>query len=200
MTAVLLRMAEKTRIPLTPARPDDFGAMLVRVASTRDRAAFAVVFDHFAPRVKSFMMRKGANAELAEDLVQETMIAVWSKAALFVPERGSASTWIFTIARNLRIDRLRRESSVYFTDLENFDAPSDEAPDDEVLNRSQEDAHVARALAQIPPEQRELLILSYVEDVPQSMIAERLKLPLGTVKSRMRLAYRRMRKLLEAVN
>lgn len=200
MTAVLLRMAEKTRIPLTPARPDDFGAMLVRVASTRDRAAFAVVFDHFAPRVKSFMMRKGANAELAEDLVQETMIAVWSKAALFVPERGSASTWIFTIARNLRIDRLRRESSVYFTDLENFDAPSDEAPDDEALNRSQEDAHVARALAQIPPEQRELLILSYVEDVPQSMIAERLKLPLGTVKSRMRLAYRRMRKLLEAVN
>jgi RNA polymerase sigma-70 factor (ECF subfamily) len=193
-------MAEKTHIPLTPSRQDDFGAMLIRVASFRDRAAFAVVFDHFAPRVKSFMMRKGANAELAEDLVQETMIAVWSKAALFVPERGSASTWIFTIARNLRIDRLRRESSVYFTDLENFDAPSDEAPDDEVLNRSQEDAHVARALAQIPPEQRELLILSYVEDVPQSMIAERLKLPLGTVKSRMRLAYRRMRKLLEAVN
>ena len=193
-------MAEKTHIPLTPSRQDDFSAMLVRVASFRDRTAFAVVFDHFAPRVKSFMMRKGANAELAEDLVQETMIAVWSKAALFVPERGSASTWIFTIARNLRIDRLRRESSVYFTDLENFDAPSDEAPDDEVLNRSQEDAHVARALAQIPPEQRELLILSYVEDVPQSMIAERLKLPLGTVKSRMRLAYRRMRKLLEAVN
>jgi len=193
-------MAEKTHIPLTPSRQDDFGAMLIRVASFRDRTAFAVVFDHFAPRVKSFMMRKGANAELAEDLVQETMIAVWSKAALFVPERGSASTWIFTIARNLRIDRLRRESSVYFTDLENFDAPSDEAPDDEVLNRSQEDAHVARALAQIPPEQRELLILSYVEDVPQSMIAERLKLPLGTVKSRMRLAYRRMRKLLEAVN
>jgi len=198
--AVLLRMAEKTHIPFSPAKQDDFAALLFRVAETRDRAAFATIFDHFAPRVKSFMMRKGASAELAEDLVQDAMIAVWTKASLYAPERGSASTWIFTIARNLRIDRLRRESSVYFTDLENFDAPSDEAPGDEALNRSQEDAHVARAMAQIPPEQRELLILSYVEDVPQSMIAERLKLPLGTVKSRMRLAYRRMRKLLEVVN
>lgn len=200
MIAALLRMAEKTHIPLPSAKQEDFAALLCRVASDRDRAAFAVIFDHFAPRVKSFMMRKGASAELAEDLVQETMIAVWSKAALYVPERGAASTWVFTIARNLRIDRLRRESSAYFTDLEDFDAPSEDVPGDEALNRSQEDSQVAKALAQIPPEQRELLILSYVEDVPQSMIAERLKLPLGTVKSRMRLAYRRMRKLLEVVN
>jgi RNA polymerase sigma-70 factor (ECF subfamily) len=189
MIAVLLRMAEKTHIPLPSAKQDDFSALLFRVAHARDRAAFATIFDHFAPRVKSFMMRKGASAELAEDLVQETMIAVWSKAALYVPERGAASTWVFTIARNLRIDRLRRESSAHFTDLEDFDAPSDDVPGDEALNRSQEDSQVAQALAQIPPEQRELLILS-----------ERLNLPLGTVKSRMRLAYRRMRKLLEAVN
>jgi RNA polymerase sigma-70 factor (ECF subfamily) len=198
--AVLLRMAEKTHIPLPSLRQDEFAALLFRVASERDRAAFAMIFDHFAPRVKSFMMRKGASAEVAEDLVQETMIAVWSKAALYVPERGAASTWVFTIARNLRIDRLRRESAAHFTDLEDFDAPSDDIPGDEAMNRSQEDSHVARALAQIPPEQRELLILSYVDDVPQSMIAERLNLPLGTVKSRMRLAYRRMRKLLEVVN
>lgn len=200
MIAVLLRMAEKTHIPLPSTQQIDFAALLFRVARERDRAAFAEIFDHFAPRVKSFMMRKGASAELAEDLVQETMIAVWSKAALYVPERGAASTWVFTIARNLRIDRLRRESAAHFTDLEDFDAPSDDVPGDEAMNRSQEDSHVARALAQIPPEQRELLILSYVDDVPQSMIAERLNLPLGTVKSRMRLAYRRLRKLLEAVN
>jgi RNA polymerase sigma-70 factor, ECF subfamily len=200
MIAVLLRMAEKSHIPLPSPRQDNFAALLFRVASERDRAAFAEIFDHFAPRVKSFMMRKGASAELAEDLVQETMIAVWSKAALYVPERGAASTWVFTIARNLRIDRLRRESAAHFSDLEDFDAPSDDVPGDEAMNRSQEDSHVAKALAQIPPEQRELLILSYVDDVPQSMIAERLNLPLGTVKSRMRLAYRRMRKLLEAVN
>jgi RNA polymerase sigma-70 factor (ECF subfamily) len=199
MIAVSLRMTEKTHIPLSSSRQDDFAALLFRVASARDRAAFAVIFDHFAPRVKSFMMRKGVSAELAEDLVQETMIAVWSKAALFAPEKGAASTWVFTIARNLRIDRLRRESAAHFTDLEDFDAPSDDMPGDEAMNRSQEDSQVAKALAQIPPEQRELLILSYVDDVPQSMIAERLNLPLGTVKSRMRLAYRRMRKLLEAV-
>jgi RNA polymerase sigma-70 factor, ECF subfamily len=200
MIAVLLPMAEKTQSPLSYAKQDNFATLLFRVAETRDRAAFAQIFDHFAPRVKSFMMRKGATAELAEDLVQDAMIAVWTKASLYSAERGSASTWIFTIARNLRIDRLRRESSAHFTDLENFDVPSDEAPGDEALNRTQEDSHVAHALAQIPPEQRELLILSYVEDVPQSMIAERLNLPLGTVKSRMRLAYRRMRKLLEPVN
>src|SRR6188474_2833194 len=98
MIAVLLRMAEKTHIPLTPAKQNDFAALLLRVGEARDRAAFASVFDHFAPRVKSFMMRKGASPELAEDLVQETMIAVWSKAALYSPERGAASTWVFTIA------------------------------------------------------------------------------------------------------
>lgn len=192
-------MAEKKRIPATPFRQPEFADLLFRIGKTRDRAAFAEVFDYFAPRLKSFMMRKGATAELAEDLVQETMIAVWSKAALYSPERGAASTWVFTIARNLRIDRLRRESSAHFTDLEGFDPPSEDMAGDAALNRSQEDAHVARALAQIPAEQRELLILSYVDGVPQSMIAERLKLPLGTVKSRMRLAYQRMRKLLEVV-
>jgi|JI10StandDraft_1071094.scaffolds.fasta_scaffold31204_5 RNA polymerase sigma-70 factor, ECF subfamily len=174
-------------------------ALLARVAASKDRIAFAELFDHFAPRVKSFMMRKGASAEQAEDLVQETMIAVWSKAALYVQERGSVSTWIFTIARNLRIDRLRRERSNQYTDIDDYDAISDEPGQDEALHRLQEDSAVAKALAQIPPEQRELLILSYVEDLPQSEIAVRLQIPLGTVKSRMRLAYRRMKKMLESL-
>jgi RNA polymerase sigma-70 factor, ECF subfamily len=200
MLAALLHMTEKTKAPRSLAPQVDFGALLSAVASSRDRQAFAQLFDHFAPRVKSFMLRKGTSPELAEDLVQETMIAVWTKAAQYAPERGAASTWVFTIARNLRIDRLRRESSAFFVDLEGFDAPSEDSSGDENLNRTQEDGHVTQALAQIPPEQRELLILSYVEDVTQVMIAERLKLPLGTVKSRMRLAYRRLRKLLEAVN
>jgi RNA polymerase sigma-70 factor, ECF subfamily len=200
MHALMMQMAEKTNPPLPPESQVDLGGLLARVATTQDRDAFAKLFDHFAPRLKSFMQRKGTSAELAEDLVQETMIAVWTKAPQYSPERGAASTWVFTIARNLRIDRLRRESSAHFVDLEGFDAPSEDSSGDENLNRSQEDDHVARALEQIPPEQRQLLILSYVEDVTQVMIAERLKLPLGTVKSRMRLAYRRLRKLLEAVN
>jgi RNA polymerase sigma-70 factor (ECF subfamily) len=181
------------------AEPGRHAALLARVAAAKDRAAFAALFDHFAPRVKSFMMRKGASSEQAEDLVQETMIAVWSKAALYVPARGSVTTWIFTIARNLRIDRLRRERASQFTDLDDYDAPSDDPGQDEALRRLQEDGAVARALAQIPSEQRELLLLSYVEDLPQSEIAARLQIPLGTVKSRMRLAYRRLKKMLETL-
>jgi RNA polymerase sigma-70 factor, ECF subfamily len=180
-------------------RNDQYAVFLKRVAETRDRAAFSALFDHFAPRVKSFMIRKGSNPEQAEDLVQEAMIAVWNKAAMFSTDRGSVSTWIFTIARNLRIDRLRREKSQLYTDLEDFDAPDLRGDAEESLGRSQEDNHVATALAQIPEEQRQLLILSYVEDVPQSEIATRLNIPLGTVKSRMRLGYRRMRKLLETM-
>jgi RNA polymerase sigma-70 factor, ECF subfamily len=170
------------------------------IAQSQDRSAFAELFDVYGPKVKAFMMRKGATAEQAEDLVQETMISVWTKAALYVPERGGVSTWIFTIARNLRIDRLRREKSNQFTDIDDYDAESDDVAQDDALSRFQEDTHVAKALAQIPAEQRELLIMSYVEDLPQSEIAQRLKIPLGTVKSRMRLAYRRMRKLLETIS
>ena len=174
-----------------------YAALLAKVAASKDREAFASLFDHFAPRVKSFMMRKGASSEQAEDLVQETMISVWSKAQLYVQDRGSVSTWIFTIARNLRIDRLRRERTSQYTDIDDYDAPSNDVAQDDALARFQEDGAVAKALLQIPEEQRQLLILSYVEDMPQSEIAQRLNIPLGTVKSRMRLAYRRMKNMLE---
>ena len=176
------------------------GDLLRRISVSRDREAFAQLFDLFAPKVKSFMMRKGTSSEMAEDLVQETMITVWSKAALYSPERGGVATWIFTIARNLRIDRLRREKTSLYTDIDDYDAESNDAAQDDALGRLQEDSHVAKALSQIPEEQRELLILSYVDDLPQSEIAAKLQIPLGTVKSRMRLAYRRMRKLLETIS
>lgn len=184
----------------TPSKLTGDAALLQRIAASRDRAAFADLFDAYGPRVKAFIMRKGATPEQAEDLVQEAMIAVWTKAALYVPERGSVSTWIFTIARNLRIDRLRREKSNQFTDIDDYDAESSDVAQDDALSRLQEDGLVAKALAQIPAEQRELLMMSYVEDLPQSEIAARLKIPLGTVKSRMRLAYRRMRKMLEQIS
>lgn len=171
--------------------------LILSVAQNLDRAAFAQLFDQFAPRIKSFMMRKGASPEQAEDLVQETMIAVWTKAGMYDPAKGSVLTWVFTIARNLRIDRLRRESSMPLESLGEFDEPSDDLPSDEILARKQEDEKIVLALRDIPTEQKEILILSYVEDVPQSEIAKRLKLPLGTVKSRMRLAYNRLRKNLE---
>ena len=171
--------------------------LLDQVARNLDRDAFAELFDRLAPRLKSFMMRKGANTELAEDMVQDTMIAVWTKAGLYQPDKGSVVAWIFTIARNLRIDRFRRDAGVSFVDYEDFDGPSGEAAADDLLAARQEGQHVAQAMASIPEEQKQILILSFVEDVPQSEIALRLNLPLGTVKSRMRLAYGRLRKTLE---
>ncbi|MFO1122330.1 MAG: sigma-70 family RNA polymerase sigma factor [Hyphomicrobiales bacterium] len=171
--------------------------LMKRVAQNRDRAAFEALFAHFAPRLKSFMMRKNANAELAEDLVQEAMIAVWTKAGLYEPGKGSVTTWIFTIARNLRIDRIRREAPMPLVELGDYDEASDEPAGDDVLARKQEDQLVSRALDGIPDEQRQILRLSFVEDMAQSEIAARLNIPLGTVKSRMRLAYGHLRRLLE---
>ena len=174
--------------------------LIQRISKNLDREAFASLFDAFAPRVKSFMIRKGASPDLAEDLVQETMINVWTKAGMYDPAKGTVLTWVFTIARNLRIDRIRRESSRPLAELGEYDAPSDAPGSEEILARKDEARCVARALAGIPPEQREILMLSFVDDVPQSEIARRLNLPLGTVKSRMRLAYNHLRKTLEQPN
>ena len=174
-----------------------FRSLITRVAQNRDRQAFAQLFDHFAPRLKSFMMRKNASAELAEDLVQEAMIAVWTKAALYEGSKGSVTTWVFTIARNLRIDRIRRDVHMPMTELGDYDEPSEAPEGEELLGRKQEDGLVARALQAIPAEQRQILVLSFVEDMPQSEIASKLSIPLGTVKSRMRLAYGHLRRILE---
>jgi len=174
-----------------------FRNLIVRVAQQRDRQAFSQLFDHFAPRLKSFMMRKNTSAELAEDLVQEAMIAVWTKAAMYEPSKGSVTTWVFTIARNLRIDRIRRDVHMPTTELGDYDEPSEAPEGEELLGRKQEDGLVARALQSIPEEQRQILVLSFVEEIPQSEIATRLSIPLGTVKSRMRLAYGHLRRILE---
>ena len=171
--------------------------LLHRVAERRDVDAFKKLFQSFAPRVKSYMMRQGADANTAEELAQETLLMVWRKAALYSGEKGSATTWIFTIARNLRIDRLRRE--VVWQPLpENADeeASSDPLPDEELDARERRD-RVRAALAELPADQSEVVTLSYIEGLSHSEIAERLGLPLGTVKSRMRLAYSKIREAVE---
>ena len=174
-----------------------FRSLITRVAQNRDRQAFGQLFDHFAPRLKSFMMRKNTSAELAEDLVQEAMIAVWTKAALYEPSKGSVTTWVFTSARNLSIDRIRRDVHMPTTELGDYDEPSEAPEGEELLGRKQVDGLVARALQSIPEEQRQILVLSFVEEMPQSEIATKLSIPLGTVKSRMRLAYGHLRRILE---
>ena len=193
----VMKPADKHEDELKRRLEAQFRDHIARVAQSRSREAFAQLFDHFAPRLKSFMMRKNASAELAEDLVQEAMVAVWTKAGLYDSTKGSVTTWVFTIARNLRIDRIRRDVHMPTTELGDYDEPSEDPDGEQVLGRKQEDGLVARALQAIPDEQRQVLVLSFVEDMPQSEIATRLSIPLGTVKSRMRLAYGHLRRILE---
>jgi RNA polymerase sigma-70 factor (ECF subfamily) len=172
-------------------RETDFNALLRRVAESRDRAAFQTLFEHFAPRVKSYAMRLGAGAQAAEDLAQEAMLTMWRKAALFDPARASAGTWIFTIARNLRIDILRRER---LPRLDGGDLAPEPEPDAGAGFEIQESEEALRlALRSLPVEQNQIVMLSFFSDKPHSEIAAELNIPLGTVKSRLRLAMARLR-------
>jgi RNA polymerase sigma factor (sigma-70 family) len=169
-------------------------ALLLEVARTGSRPAFARMFAWYAPRLKTYLRRIGADDATAEELVQETMLTVWRKAAAFDPAKAGASTWVFTIARNLRISALRRERH---PEPDGEDAAAEIADPalaaDAAMIREQADVRIRLALAALPPEQREVVTLSYYEDQPHIEIAARLKLPLGTVKSRLRLALQRIR-------
>lgn len=195
----VLENARATRHPYPVMIPRAMSDLLQKVAQSRDVEAFRKLFELYGPRVKSYMMRQGADATTAEDLAQETLLTVWRKAQLYSDEKGSATTWIFTIARNLRIDRLRREVSWQplpeNRDEEASDGPS---PEEEVTERERRDK-VRAVLATLPPDQSEVVTLSYVEGLSHSEIAERLGLPLGTVKSRMRLAYQKVKEAVEDI-
>lgn len=162
-----------------------------RIRDERDRAAFAEVFDHFAPRVKGFLMKSGADATLAEECTQDVMAALWHKAHQFDPSRASVSTWIFTIARNRKIDLLRRQRRPEPEEL--TWGPEAEPDQADVLSLQQETAQLGEALQALPPAQRDLIKKAYFGDLTHSEIAEQTGLPLGTIKSRIRLALDRLR-------
>jgi RNA polymerase sigma-70 factor (ECF subfamily) len=172
-----------------------FAEMIAAIAARADRGAFAGLFGHFAPRVKSYMLRLGAEPLLAEELAQETLLAVWRRAASFDPAKASPSTWIFTIARNLRIDVARRDRRGYPAE-DPSDAPNAEPTPDQALVALQSEGRVRQALLTLPAEQAEVVRLSFFSDQPHSEIAAALNLPLGTVKSRLRLAMGRLRDIL----
>ncbi len=185
---------------------------VVAVGRRRDRAAFAALFAHFAPRVKTSLLRLGMAEARAEELAQETMLMVWRKAALFDPGRAAASTWVFAVARNLHADALRRERS--------RTAPVGEAggelppgaaaaaaaaaavPDaapgaEEMLATARRGVRLRDALRALPEEQARVLELAYFGNRSHAEIGRELGVPLGTVKGRLRLALARLRAALE---
>jgi RNA polymerase sigma-70 factor (ECF subfamily) len=174
----------------------DYAALIQAVAGRHDRDAFATLFRHFAPRVKAWMLRAGTADAAAEELAQEAMLVVWRKAALFDPSRAGAATWIFTIARNLRIDALRRKThpSTLLTDP--ADQPDNPAPADHLLVTAERDDRLRAALAHLPSEQADVVRLAFFQDKPHAEIERDLGIPLGTVKSRLRLAMVRLRSML----
>jgi len=180
---------------------EELNGLARAVAVESDRQAFAALFKHFAPRIKAYLVLGGTGDALAEEITQETMVNVWRKAATFDPQRASVATWIFTIARNLRVDHFRsKEPSIVFGAEEDAEAQADTSPalDEQVLALERE-SRVRLALARLPEEQALVLQLSFFEERPHARIAAELGIPLGTVKSRVRLAIHHLRRLLNGI-
>ena len=165
--------------------------LLRAVRDRQDQTAFAELFAHFAPRVKAFLIRSGMEPAQAEECTQEVMAALWTKAHLFDPARASVSTWVYTIARNRRIDVARRNRRPEPEDLPW--GPEAEPDQEDVLLLQQESENLGRAIATLPEKQRDLIEKAFYGDLSHSEIAEITGLPLGTIKSRIRLALDRLR-------
>lgn len=170
---------------------DEWATLILRVRDQQDKAAFEVLFRHFAPRIKGFLIKSGAGASLAEECAQDVMATLWQKAHLFDPTRASAATWVFTIARNRRIDALRKSRRPEPQDLPW--GPEAEPDQHDILELNQETERLGEALALLPEKQRELIERAYFGDLSHSEIAAETGLPLGTIKSRIRLALERLR-------
>jgi len=196
-------LSNMTQTPATDSSSADdsqqMAALIVLVAEKRDRAAFMQVYSYFAPRVKGFLVGRGLTTHAADDVLQEVMLAIWNKAKSYDPDKAAISTWIFTIARYKYIDRLRRESR-HKTDSDDLDLKPSDAPvaDDDVMQDQREIA-VQAAIATLPADQQSVIFLSFIKGLAHSEIAEQLGLPLGTVKSRIRRAFARLREELEGL-
>lgn len=179
------------------AEPDPLSessdAELVLRIARRDRDAFVALFDRFAARVKAFMMRGGASEADADEIAQDVMVLVWRRAETFDPSRAAASTWIFTIARNRRIDVLRRTLRPAPDPADPLFQPEPEPDGFSRMDATEREARIRAGLAELSEEQRAVLVAAFYDGLSHAEIAARLDLPLGTVKSRIRLAFRHLR-------
>jgi len=193
------KMAGSAKGPSTAAGYDReaMADCIEAIAARQDQSAFATVFAYFAPRLKGYLMRLGAGEGPAEELAQEVMMTVWRKAAQFDRRQSSVSTWLYTIARNRRIDVLRREKFPDYDPDDPMLQPSQTEQPDDAVAAAQCDEQVRAALETLPAEQAELIQLAFYKGWSHSEIAASQNLPLGTVKSRLRLAFRKLRSGLE---
>ena len=177
----------------TGETPEHLAGLLESVAKRRDRAAFAALFNYFAPRLKGFIRRRGVEPARAEDLAQEVMLTVWHRASLYKRAQGSVSTWIFTIARNKHIDAVRRERRPELDPEDPALVGAPEPAGETIVSQVQTASKLRAAIRDLPPDQAEVLHKNFFEDKPHSEVAAELGLPLGTVKSRLRLALAKLR-------
>lgn len=186
---------EKKRTDASVALRKRMGDNLVAIGRDRDESAFADLYGYYAGRVKSFLIGKGMNEEIAEELTQEIMLTVWRRAESYDPAKAAASTWLFTIARNRRIDYLRGNSRIEVElDDEMLDLETTEKdPQENFVANAQAALTLQKALEKLPQEQRQVMHLSYFRGQSHGAIAKWLDLPIGTVKSRIRLAMQSVR-------
>ena len=176
---------------------DDLTLSVELVGKNQDKLAFNNIFRYFAPRLKSFLVKAGSTDTQAEEVIQEVMIAVWTKSSTYDSNKSSVSTWIYTIARNKRIDKIRKEKRHYLSESdEGLEIPVDSTQEKEIFSAQVSDS-LKRYMSNLPEEQSKLLKLSYFYNKTHADISEELKIPLGTVKSRIRLALTKMRHLVE---
>ena len=172
---------------MTPAQSKVWSAMLAEMAVTKDKSLYIKLYQHFAPKVKAYIIRLGVMEATAEELMQEAMLNMWRKSHLFQPEKSAASTWLFTLARNQSIDWMRKQKYPEYS-LENMQDRSEEVSDADLGEKTVQSERIAQAISQLPESQAQVVYMSFFEGRSHSEIADRLMIPLGSVKSRIRLA------------
>ncbi|MEL7108980.1 MAG: sigma-70 family RNA polymerase sigma factor [Pseudomonadota bacterium] len=180
-----------------PTERERLADCVEQIAGARSRRAFSELFEYFAPRLKSYLIRLGSDASVAEEIMQEVMLNVWRKAEQYDRRQASVSTWIFRIARNRRIDNLRRTNKPELDAEDPMLQPAEVEQPDITVNRAQLEIKVRDVIETLPKDQLVLLKAAFYEGLSHSEIAKTYGLPLGTVKSRIRLAFTRLRGTLE---
>ena len=170
-----------------------FVAAILNIAESQDIGSFKKIFEYFSPRLKSFLMKSGAEENIAEEIIQETMTIIWTKADYYDPKVASPSTWIYTIARNKKIDILRKSRKAILEDIETAVLPAIEPKTEENIEHDQKFDMIAQHLDALPKDQLDLLKMNFFEEKSHGEISELTGIPLGTVKSRIRLALEKIR-------